>query len=108
MANRPFQAVHRQVHAAEPPGFIGLLHAADRQVAGRVTAVGLHEAGALHIHAARTAGRIEQSSGEGLRDLGDQHHQGRRRKELTPFLPLAAGELAEEVFVDPTEGVELQ
>ena len=52
VADRALQAMHRQVHAAQPAGFIGFLHAADGQVAGRVAAVGLHEAGALHIHAA--------------------------------------------------------
>ena len=108
MADRALQAMYSQVHAAQPARFVGLLHAADRQVASGVATVRLHEAGALHVHAARPAGRIQQPPSERLHDFSDQNHQRRRRKELAPLLALAAGEFPEEVFVDPSERIKFQ
>ena len=45
---------------------------------------------------------------EGFEDLDHEAHDGRRGVELTALLPLGAGELAEEVFVDAPEGVEVE
>lgn len=45
---------------------------------------------------------------EGLEDFDHEAHDGRRGVELAALLPLSAGELAEEVFVDAPEGVEVE
>ena len=63
------------------------------------------EAGALDEHAARAAGRVEDAAVERLDDLDDQLDDGGGGEELAALLPLAHGELAEEVFVDLAEGV---
>ena len=64
-----------------------------------------HEAGALHEHAAGAAGRVEDAAVERLRDFDEQPDDADRRVELAALLAFRAGELAEEVFVDPPEGV---
>jgi hypothetical protein len=65
----------------------------------------LHEAGALDEHAAGTAGGVEHATVIGLKDLHDQADDATRCEELAAFLPLCSGEFAEEIFVDPAEGV---
>jgi len=67
----------------------------------------LHEAGGLHEHAAGTAGRVEDAPVEGFDDLDDQLDDAGGGVELAALLPLGHGELAEEVLVDPAEGVAL-
>ena len=65
----------------------------------------MDETGALDEHAAGTARGIEHASVIGLKDLHDQADDAARCEEFAAFLPLRAGELAEEVFIDSTEGV---
>ena len=64
-----------------------------------------HEAGALHEHAARPARRVEDPPPERLDDLDDQLDDGGGGEELAALLPLAHGELAQEVLVDLAERV---
>src|SRR6266542_3889975 len=45
---------------------------------------------------------------ERLDDLDDQADDAARREELAALLPFRAGELAEEIFVDPAESVVFQ
>ena len=45
---------------------------------------------------------------EGLDHLSEQLHNAGRRVELATTLALAHRELAEEVFIDATEGVEVE
>ncbi len=67
----------------------------------------LDKAGALHEHAAGTAGRVKNAPVERLDDADDELDDGGGGEELAALLPLAHGELAEEVFVDLAEGVPL-
>ena len=101
----PFEAVHRQVHAAELDGIGDLLLAMNRQFRGRVLLVFSHEAGALDEHAAGSAGRVQDAAVIGLQDFDQQAHDAGWRVELAALLPFRPGEFAEEVFVDASEGV---
>ena len=65
------------------------------------------EARALHEHAARPAGRVEDLAVEGLDDLDDQPDDRGRCEVLAALLTLGDRELAEEVLVDLAEGVAL-
>ena len=76
-----------------------------REFCGRVLSVLLHEAGALDKHAAGTAGGVEHAAVIRLENLDDQADDAARREELAALLPFRARELAEEIFVDPAEGV---
>ena len=40
-----------------------------------------------------------------LKNLHDEADDAARREELTAFLPFRAGELAEKIFVDPSESI---
>ena len=53
----------------------------------------------------RNRRRVEHAAVIGLKDLHDQADDAARREELAAFLPFRARELAEEIFVDPAEGV---
>lgn len=65
----------------------------------------LHKSRALHEHTTGTAGGVEHAAVIGLQDLHDQANDAARREELAALLPFRARELAEEIFVDPAEGV---
>ena len=70
-----------------------------------VALVAFDELGGLDEHAARAAGGVVDAAVEGFDDLDDQLDDGGGGEELAAFLPFGHGELAEEVFVDPAEGV---
>jgi len=108
VADVALQPVHGEVEAGEAAGLVGLLDAADGELGGGVLVVLGHEAGRLHEHAARAAGGVEDAAVEGLDHLGEQLHDAGGRVELAAALALAHGELAEEVFVDAAEGVEVE
>ena len=108
VADVAFEAVDGEVHAAQATGLVDLLDAVDGEFGGGILLVLLHEARALHEHAARAAGGVEDAPVEGLDDLDEQPDDAARRVELAALLPLGAGELAEEVFVDAPEGVVVQ
>ena len=59
----------------------------------------------LHEHAARAAAGVEDAAFVGGEHLDEQLDDAARRVELAAFLALGAGELAEEIFVDPAEDV---
>jgi hypothetical protein len=63
-------------------------------------AVLFDDAGALHEHAAGTAGRIEHRAALGVDDVGHEGDQRNRRKELAVVVGLFVGELSQEVLVD--------
>ena len=41
----------------------------------------------------------------GLKDLDDEPDDAARREKLAALLPFGAGELAKEIFVDPSKGI---
>jgi hypothetical protein len=94
-------ATNGEVHGGQPPGGgVGLL-AEDGDIA-ELAAVGFDELFGLHKHAARAAAGIVD-----LAVVGDEHgHQGFDDAgggvELPALFAFGAGELAEEVFVDPS------
>jgi len=102
VADVPLQPVHGEVQARQSAGLVGLL---DATVGGRVLLVLGNEAGRLHEHAARAAGRVEDAAVEGFDHLGEQLDDAGGRVELAAALALAHRELAEEVFVDPAEHI---
>ena len=61
------------------------------------------EARRLHENAAGATGGVEDAPVEGLDDLRQQPDDAPRRVELGALVPLCAGEIAEEVFVDEAE-----
>lgn len=65
----------------------------------------LHKAGALHEHAARSAGRVEDLSAFGFEHIGDQRHQRNGREELTAIVCFLVGKLGQEVFADAPEDI---
>ncbi len=108
VADVAFQPMHGEVEAGEAAGLVGLLHAADGQLGGRVLVALGHEARRLHEHTPRTAGRVEDAAVVRLNHLGEQLHDAGGGVELAAALTLAHGELAKEVFVDAAEGVEVE
>ncbi len=107
VADVAFQPVHGEVEVAQAASFVGLLDAADGEFGGRVLLVPGDEARRLHEHAAGAAGGVKDATVEGFDDFGQQLDDAARRVELAALLPFGAGELAEEVFIDATEGVEI-
>ena len=97
-------AADGEVHVRQAPGGgVGLL-AEDGDV-GRLPAVGLHEALGLDEHAGGAAAGVVDAALVGLQHLDQQPHDAARGEELAAELALGLGELAEEVFVDPAQGV---
>jgi hypothetical protein len=68
-------------------------------------AVGLDELLRLHEHPARAAAGVVDTPLVRLDHLDQELDDRLRRVELAPGLPLGAGELAQEVLVDPAEDV---
>ena len=56
-------------------------------------------------HAARSAGRVEDGAGIGVEDMGDQGDQRDGGEELSAIVGFLAGELGEEVLIDPAEDI---
>src|SRR6266566_4522569 len=107
LANITRKTVYCQVHAAQAHGLGGLLLTVNGDVGSGVLLVVLHETGALHEHATRTTCWIKDTSLKGFDDLDDQLDDGGGCEELTAFLSLGHGELAQEVFIDFAEDVSL-
>jgi len=105
LANIAGQAVYCQVHTAEAHGLGGLLLPIDGDFVGGVLLVVLHEAGALHKHAARTAGGVEDAPVKGFDDLDDQFDNGGGGEKFAAFLAFGHGEFAQEVFVNFAEDI---
>src|SRR5690606_4714492 len=104
VANDALEAVDGEVHAAKLAGLVHPLDAMNREIA-LVSLVLGDEAGALDEHAARTASRVENAAAEGFEDLDEKADDAGRRIELAAALAFAHRELAEEVFVNPSEGI---
>jgi hypothetical protein len=68
----------------------------------------LHEVRALDKNAARTAGRIINSSMVWLDYFDDELHERGGRIELAALLTFGQGELSEEVLVNPAEDIPIE
>ena len=98
------EAADGEVHLGQAPrGGVALL-LVDGDVA-EAAAVLLHEALALHEHAARAAAGVVDAALVGLDHLDQQLDHAARRVELAAALALGAGEAPEEVLVDAPEDV---
>ena len=97
-----------EVHLCQGDRVVGLLGAEDRELPGGRSVVALDELRALDEHAARSAGRVEDSALIGLEDLDDEPDDGVRREVLTTALAFLRGEIGEEVLVNEAECVALQ
>ncbi|CEF49218.1 unnamed protein product [uncultured bacterium] len=86
-------------------GFVHPFLSEDRDFFVWVVLVSLNEVGTLDKHTTRPAGRIEDAPVIWLNDVDDQLDQPCWREELAALLPLCAGEIAQEVFVNLAEGV---
>src|SRR5665648_301776 len=98
------EAADGEVHLGQAPGGGVALLPVDGDVAA-AAAVLLHEALALHEHAARTAAGVVHAALERLEHLDQQLDHAARRVELAAALALGAGEAAEEVLVDAAQQV---
>ena len=97
-------AANRQIHHRQPPGRgVGLL-AVDGDVADPA-AVDLDELLALDEHAAGAAAGVVDAALVGGEHLDQHADDAAGRVELAALLALGAGELGEEVFVDPAQDV---
>jgi hypothetical protein len=83
---------------------VELLSWPDADVA-QLAAVGFDEFLRLHEHAAGAAAGIVDAAFVGREHLDEEAHDALRGVELSAFLSLGAGKLAEEVFVNATENV---
>jgi hypothetical protein len=99
------QPVDGEVQPGEAGGVGDALLAVDGDFRRGILLMRLHEAGGLDEHAAGAARGIEDAAVVRLQDFHDQFDDGGGRVEFAALLALAHGELAEEVFVDQTEGV---
>ncbi len=68
-------------------------------------AVGFDEFFRLHEHAAGTAAGIVNAAFVGSEHLDEEPHNALRGVELAAFLAFGAGELAEEILVNPAQNV---
>ena len=100
-----FQPVDSQIHLGQADGGGVLFQPVERQAFGGALAVLFHRAGALHEHPAGPAGRIKNDSALGIHHVGDERHQGNRRKKFAVVVGLLAGELGQEIFVNPAKHI---
>ena len=98
------EPAHGEVHLGQLVGGGGELLPVNRDVLG-VAVVAFDKLERLHEHAARAAARIVDLALVGLDHFGDEIDDALRGVELAPQLALGGGELAEEVFIDPADGV---
>ncbi len=107
-AHVAFEAVHGEVHAREGDGRADFFVAVNGELARRVFPMLGDEARALHEHAARAAGRIEDAAVIRLQHFDDEADDAGGRVKFAALRALGAGEFAEEVFVDAAEGVVIE
>src|SRR5947207_15908787 len=78
----------------------------DHHDVAELAAMGFDEFLRLHEHAAGTAAGIVDAAFVGSEHLDQEANDALRSVELSAFLALRAGELAEEVFVDAAEQID--
>jgi len=77
----------------------------DRQFTRRIFLVFGNKARALHEHAARPTGGIEDGAVVRLDYFDDKSNDAGRREKLAAFRTFSARELAEKILIDSTECV---
>lgn len=98
------ESAHGEVHLGQLVGGGGELLPVNRDVLG-VAVVAFDKLERLHEHAARAATGVVDLALVGLDHFGDEIDDALRGVELAPQLALGGGEFAEEVFIDPADGV---
>lgn len=98
------EPAHGEIHLGQLVGGAGELLPVNRDVLG-VAVVAFDKLERLHEHAARAAAGVVDLAFVGLDHFGDEIDDALRGVELAPQLALGGGELAEEVFIDPADGV---
>ena len=101
-----FKRMDGKVHLAEPDRFDDAFNAVNADVSGvAIFLVVANERCTLDKHTTGSAGRIKDASVKGLDNLNDEFHERGWREEFTAALPLAHGEIAEEVLINLPESV---
>ena len=98
------EPAHGEVHLGQLVGGGGHFLSVDGDVLG-VAVVAFDKLERLHEHAARAAAGVVNLALVGLDHFGDQIDDALGGVELAPQLALGGGELPEEVFIDPADGV---
>lgn len=98
------EPAHREVHLGQLVGGGGELLPVDGDVLG-VAVVAFDEFERLHEHAAGATAGVVDLALVGLDHFGDEIDDALWGVELAPELALGGGEFAEEVFIDPADGV---
>ena len=103
-ADIALDAADGQVHLEQLPGRGVRFLAVDGDIAQPPLVI-FDEALRLHEHASRAAAGIVNSAPFRLQHLHQQGDDRLRRVKFAPFLALGAGELAQEIFVNPAQDV---
>ena len=98
------EPAHGEVHLGQLVGGGGELLPVDGDVL-LVAVVAFDKLDGLHEHAARAAAGVVDFAPVGLDHFGDEIDDALGGVELAPELALGGGEFAEEVFIDPADGV---
>ena len=98
------EPAHGEVHLGQLVGGGGELLPVDGDVLGAAV-VAFDKLDRLHEHAAGAAAGVVDLAFVGLDHFGDEIDDALGGVELAPELALGGGELAEEVFIDPADGV---
>ena len=98
------EPAHGEVHLGQLVGGGGELLPVDGDVL-LVAVVAFDKFDGLDEHAAGAAAGVVDLAFVGLDHFGDEIDDALRGVELAPELALGGGELAEEVFIDPADGV---
>ena len=107
LADVAAEAVHGQIHLAQPYRLAHFLLPVDADGAARAAFMARDEIRALHEHATGAVGRIVDAALIRFDHFHDQIDQRRRRKELAALLAFAHRELAQEVLIDLAEDIAL-
>jgi hypothetical protein len=104
LAEIALDTANGQIHLGKPPGGVIRLLTVDADVAD-LAAMLFDELFRLYEHAAGTAARIVYSALVGSQHFDQHPDDTAGRVELAALLALGAGELREEILIDPAEDV---
>ncbi|GBE13912.1 hypothetical protein BMS3Abin13_02227 [bacterium BMS3Abin13] len=95
--------MYGQVHLGKTNGGSVFLQTTKGQLFRGTVTVLLNDPRALDKHAARAAGRIQNSTTHRIKHMGDQGNKGDWGEELAAVMGLLVGKLGKEIFVDAAE-----
>ena len=105
LADVAFQPVYSKVHLGQADGGGVLLQGHKGEPLSGIPVLAFHDPGALHEHAARTAGRVQHRALVRFDHIGDQGDQGYGGEELAVVVGLEVGKTGQEVFINATEDI---